>query len=76
MEKSIIVAKAELKQVCLENINRSGLPLFVVCGMLDEINRELKPLAKKQEEEEVQKWNEFVDSQKKNISEGEECQTT
>lgn len=76
MEKSIIVTKAELKQVCFENINRSGLPLFIVCGMLDEINRELKPLAKRQEEEELQKWNEFVDSQKKNISEGEECQTS
>ena len=65
MEKSIIVAKAELRQVCIENINRSGLPLFIVCGMLDEINRELKPLAKRQEEEELQKWNEFIDSQKK-----------
>ena len=56
MDKPISVVRMELKQATVENINRSGLPLFLVVGLMEEILRELKPLAKQQMEEEIEQW--------------------
>ena len=56
MDKPISVVRMELKQATVENINRSGLPLFLVLDLFEEIVRELKPLAKKQMEDEIEEW--------------------
>lgn len=54
--KPISVVRMELKEATVENINRSGLPLFLVVGLFEEILKELKPLAKQQMEEELEAW--------------------
>lgn len=56
MDKPISVVRMELKQATVENINRSRLPLFLVVGLMEEILRELKPLAKQQMEDEIEQW--------------------
>lgn len=73
MEKSIIVALAELRQVTTENIQRSNLPLSIVLSLLEGICNDLRPIAKQQEEDEIKKWNAYIESKK---SEDTECQNT
>lgn len=70
MDKPISVVRMELKQATVENINRSGLPLFLVLDLFEEIVRELKPLAKKQMEDEIEQWKQqqtIVQKQKESV---------
>lgn len=58
MDKPISVVRMELKEATIENINRSGLPLFIVVQLFEEMLSELKPLSKKQMDNEIRRWRE------------------
>lgn len=64
MDKPLTVRADEFSQSVIFLANNSGLPAFVLSGILKDIQVELVQMAQKQLREDNDKWNEYQESVK------------
>ena len=62
MNKPITVVREETKRGLIDLINNSGLPAFVVEPIIEDILIEIKNVAKKQYEYDLEQYNSYLQS--------------
>lgn len=73
MLKPITVARQELIDTIVSNINESGLPMFVILDILSNLHRQVRTISEGQYQQDLQAWEEVQKKgEAENIDEGGE----
>ena len=82
MNKPLTVAADEFMQAVIHHINTSGLPAFVLAGLLEDAVKELRKVSADQLRTDNDVWNKFQEEQeraemrKSNGNTKNKCQST
>lgn len=72
MQKPIIVARQEFTENVVKTVNASGLPAFVMKGILEQVIKQLEILEERQEKEAADAWQEYLKQEEEKTKEAEE----
>ena len=76
MNKPLTVAADEFTQAVIHHINTSGLPAFVLAGLLEDVVKELRKVSADQLRKDNDVWNKFQEEQERLQAEQKDTEET